>query len=495
MAGLTEGDHIDGGWRGSFGDFDGFGGGRSDMPDVKVTRGARRLLLIGIASLTLTAMPVPAIAQQLGPNELGVEEHQKGAEAGFMLISPQEQQYTYLVNLDGRSVHEWRTSTRAGLSQELLPNGDLLRAGNLEARGTFARGQGAGGRIEQLSWTGQTLWQHDFADDTQMQHHEIEAMPNGHVLAIVWEHKTAEEAIAAGRDPLLLPDDQLWPDTIVEYDPATDSVVWQWKVWDHLVQERDPSLPNYVSDVKSRPDRIDLNYVLNDENGEADWNHVNAVNYNPALDQIAISSRSFSEFWIIDHSTTTEEAAGAAGDLLFRYGNPKAYDGSGKRELFFQHDVGWIADDLPGGGHLMAFNNGAPKIREYSSADEIVPARAADGTYVRDEQHGGFVAKIERVYPKGDKGRFAAIVSSAQRMPNGNTVLSYGNIGHVTEVTPKGKVVWEYENPFTAVRPTSPGRTGAGFRIYPNWFFQTLRYPTDYPAFAGKDEQLYPQDR
>jgi Arylsulfotransferase (ASST) len=447
-----------------------------------------------ILAIALVLAPSLASAQQLGPDELGVEQKQRGVAPGFTLLAPLEQQYTYLIDDDGRSVHQWRTSTRPGLAEQLTPEGVLVRAGNLEQRGTFARGQGAGGRLEALSWDGRLLWQHDFADDTQMQHHDIEVMPNGHVLTLVWEYKTADEAIAAGRDPDLLPDDELWPDKVIEYDPATDSVVWEWRAWDHLVQEFDESKPNYVDDVKDRPERIDLNYVLNDENGDADWNHLNGIDYNPELDQIVVSSRSFSEFWIIDHATTTAEAAGPGGDLLFRYGNPKAYDGSGKRTLFFQHDVHWIDAGLPGAGHLLLFNNGAPKIRAFSSADEVVPTMDASGAYVHDDKTGGFEAEIERVFPRGDEGRFAAIVSGARRLPNGNTAITYGNLGHITEVTADGDVVWEYENPYSAVRPTSPGRTGAGFRIYPNWVFKTTEYPPDYPAFAGKDAQLYPED-
>ena len=455
----------------------------------------RRTIIAGVAVLVALLAPVSAQAQELGPRDRGVGVNAKDAAPGFMLLAPMEQQYTYLLNLDGQMVQQWRTTTRPGLSQQLLPNGDLVRAGNLELRGTFARGQGAGGRIEQLSWTGATLWQRDFADNEQMQHHEIEVMPNGHVLALVWERKTRDVALAAGRDPKLLPDGELWPDKVVEYDPVTDAIVWEWHVWDHLVQELDPTKPDYVDDVKNRPERIDLNYVLNDENGEADWNHLNGVDYNADLDQIALSSRSFSEIWIIDHDTTTSEAAGPAGDLLFRYGNPKTYDGTGKRALFFQHDVGWIEDGLPDAGKLMVFNNGAPKIRAFSSADEITPATTDDGTYLRDEQRGGFKATITRVYPQGERGRFAAIVSSAQRMPNGNTILTYGNLGHVTEVTANGKIVWDFENPYSAMRPTTPGRTGAGFRIDPNWVFQSTRYPPDYPAFDGRDAQLHPANR
>ncbi|MGC8644373.1 MAG: hypothetical protein ACP5XB_31305, partial [Isosphaeraceae bacterium] len=50
------------------------------------------------------------------------------------------------------------------------------------------------------------------------------------------------------------------------------------------------------------------------------------------LDQILLSVHSFSEIWIIDHGTTTAEAAthkggrsGKGGDLLYRWGNPQAY--------------------------------------------------------------------------------------------------------------------------------------------------------------------------
>jgi hypothetical protein len=428
---------------------------------------------------------------ELGPRDRGVTINTNDASAGFTLLAPLEQQYTYLVDLDGRVAHQWRTSTRPGLSQQLSRNGDLVRSGNLELRGAFARGQGAGGRIEQLSWTGRTLWRRDFADDQEMQHHEIDVMPNGHVLALVWERKTSQEAIAAGRDPKLLPDDELWPDKVVEYDSSTDRVVWEWRVWDHLVQEHDPDKPNFVADVKDRPERIDLNYVLNDENAEADWNHLNGVQYNAQLDQIVLSSRSFSEFWIIDHATTTAEAAGPAGDLLFRYGNPKAYDGTGKRTLFFQHDVGWIDDGMPGAGNLLLFNNGAPEIRTFSSADEVTPETDDNGSYVRDHQHGGFKATIKRIYPPDDKGLFAAIVSGAQRMPNGNTILTYGNLGRVIEVSPTGTIVWDFENPYDAVRPTTPGRTGAGFRIFPNWLFQSTRYSLQDAAFVGKETQLH----
>jgi hypothetical protein len=451
--------------------------------------------LVALVALTIGITGGTALAQDIGPEDLGVRAKAKSASPGYTLVAPFEQQYTYLVELDGRVAKTWRTGTRPGLSQQLTADGTLVRAGNLEQRGVFAAGQGAGGRIEALSWDGRTLWQKDFADDTQMQHHEIDVMPNGNVLAIIWERISRADAIAAGRRARALPDDELWPDKIVEYDPASGSVVWEWRAWDHLVQDRDPAKPNYAEDVSTRPDRIDINYLLNGEDGQADWNHLNGVDYNPERDEIVLSSRSFSEIWVIDHATTTDEARGAAGDLKFRFGNPVAYgDTKAKRQLFFQHDAEWIEPGLPGEGNILVFNNGAPEIREFSSGDEIVPELDANGDYVRNPR-GGFSAKVKRVYPKtedDDAGEFAAIVSSAQRLPNGNTLLAYGPQGRVVEVTPKGKVAWDYVNPYSALRPTSPRNSGAGFPIGANWFFQVDRYPSDYGAFAGREEQLAP---
>src|SRR5207245_6277174 len=97
-----------------------------------------------------------------------------------------------------------------------------------------------------------------------------------------------------------------------------------------------------------------------------DWTHINAVAYNADLDQIMLTVRAFSEFWIIDHSTTSAEAkghtggrGGKGGDLLYRWGNPQAYR-AGRMEdqrLFAQHDAHWIPRGRLGEGHVMVFNN------------------------------------------------------------------------------------------------------------------------------------------
>ncbi len=444
---------------------------------------------ISIALVALCALVLVVVAATSGNDgssgPRGLMTHRKGAFEGYTLYAPLELRRTVLIDMDGNVVHEWRTDTRPGLMQYLLEDGRLLRAGNLERKGTFAHGQGAGGRVELLDWDGTVQWRFDLASDDVMQHHDIQPLPNGNVLVLAWERKPAAEAIAQGRDPKLLPDRDLWPDSVVEYSPTAGRVVWEWHVWDHLVQDHDPTKANYGV-VADHPEKIDVNFVLPGNDGDEDWNHANAVTYNAATDEVMISSRSFSELWVIDHSTTTEEAAGPAGDLRFRVGNPAAY-GRGTaadQELFVQHDPEWIPAGSPGAGDITVFSNGLPKVRQYSTVEQIHPVMV-NGAYVLGDD-GRFAATVKRVFPTREADRrFAAIISSAQRLPNGNTLLAYGSLGDFLEAKPDGTIVWEYENPRYTVRKATPARTGAGFVIEPWWTFRIHRYAPDYPGLGA----------
>ena len=200
---------------------------------------------IAVVALVLAcASAAPAAATATGDQESakkprGLIVNTPAAAPGYTLYAPPlELQRTYLLARDGTVAHTWKTSTQPGLIQYLLPNGHLLRAGNLKTLGVWAEGRGAGGRIEQLDWDGKQVWKYDVADDNAMQHHDIEPLPNGNVLILAWERKTGAEALAAGRNPKLLSSKELWPEKIIEYSPASGTVVWEWHVWDHLVQEQ-----------------------------------------------------------------------------------------------------------------------------------------------------------------------------------------------------------------------------------------------------------------
>ena len=407
---------------------------------------------------------------------------QDGPNPGYTLFAPLGNNNAYLIDLDGHVVHQWRCDSEPGNATYLLNDGSLLRSAKVNNSTFDARG-GAGGKIQKYSWDGELVWDYSYSDENVYQHHDIEPMPGGNVLVIAWENKSREEAIAAGRDPNTV-GDALWPETIVEIKQdglRGGKIVWKWSLWDHVVQSHDKSKANF-GNPGDHPELVDLNFT---RNNNADWIHMNSVAYNERLDQIAMSARWFNEVWIIDHSTTTEEAAshaggkhGKGGDLIYRWGNPYAYfAGLPTDQIFYgQHDARWIPDSYPGGGNMTVFNNGGQRTpRNHSSADEFAPTMNEDGTYPLPS--AGPYGPPSLSWSYEDPGRFLSErISGAQRQPNGNTLICQGDGGRVFEVTKDGEIVWEKTT--AEVLPSQGPRGGSLFRA--------PRYPPEFPAFAGK---------
>ena len=284
-----------------------------------------------------------------------------------------------------------------------------------------------------------------------LSHHDVEPLPNGNVLLIAWEEKSIAEAIAQGRDPgLLAPFPFFLPDSIVEVQPTgptTGTVVWEWHVWDHLIQDHDPSKPNFGS-VANHPELLDFNYPpLIHRDG--DFNHVNGIDYDPIHDWIVISALQQNEIWIIDHSTTTAEAAGhtggrwgKGGDFLYRWGNPAAYRAGppSARQLWGQHDPRFIPPGVPGAGNLTVFNNGYAGLR--SAVYELDLPIDVAGNFILSP--GGAYGPSAPLWTYAPTGLFSSIMSSAERLPNGNTLVCSSNQKWIFEVTPSGQRVWEY---------------------------------------------------
>jgi len=311
------------------------------------------------------------------------------------------------------------------------------------------------------------------------------------------EKKTYEQAIAAGFDPRRLRDRELLSEFVVEVQPTPPRggrIVWEWHAWDHLIQDFDPKKPNY-GDPAAHPERI---YVHGSGRGiPAFWLHANSIDYNPQLDQIMLSIRGFNELWVIDHSTTTEEARGHTGgryghggDLLYRWGNPAAYRRGTRadRQLFQQHDAQWIERGLPGAGNILIFNNGLE--RGYSTIVELKPPIRADGRYqIAPSQPFGPEVPLWEYKAPNPSDFYSPEISGCQRLPNGNTLICAGTIGIFFEVTPQGETVWKYVNPVVRggilAQGEVPGLDHRGHQW--NAVFKIHRYPPDYPAFADKD--------
>jgi len=424
---------------------------------------------------------------------VGLFENDPEAYNGYTLFSPSVSSNTYLVDNCGRLVHSWAGGLLPGAATYLLENGDLLRAVRIGS--TFFTGGGIGGRIQQVDWDGNPVWSFDYASMDVHHHHDMAVLPNGNVLLIAWEAKSVTEAIAAGRDPSKL-GPELWPDHIVEVEPNGDTggnIVWEWHFWDHLIQDFDSSKANYGV-VADHPELLDINFLgsVTTLTGQ-DWIHCNAINYNAERDEIMLSSRHLNEIYIIDHSTTTEEAAGhtggnsgKGGDILYRYGNPQAYQRgeASDRKSFGQHDAQWIESGLPDEGKIMFYNNGIGRPQgAYSTVDVIEPPLDSSGKYIinpgeafgPDELFWTYIAS-----PPEDL--FSTNISGAHRLPNGNTLICEGASGSFIEVDSDGETHWFYKNPIGVGGPVTQGESSIFAAV-----FRAYRYGPTYAGFNGRD--------
>lgn len=411
---------------------------------------------------------------------------------GYTLFAPNSSGSTYLIDNCGYKINEWTSDHMAGMLAYLLPDGSIMRAGRVFA--SFSAG-GSGGIIEHFSWDNDLLWSYKIADDNQHQHHDIAPLPNGNVLIIAWDRKTAAEAIEAGRDPSSIGNNGVWYEKILELKPiGSDSaeIVWEWYLYDHLIQERDSTKSNFGV-VKDHPEKIDVNYriFMGPNPGSPDWFHMNAIDYNPELDQIIFSSRTLNEIYIIDHSTTTAEAAtgigglaGKGGDILYRWGNPQVYQRgtAADQKLFGQHDSQWI-DEGEHQGKVLIFNNGTGRPGgSYSSLERIIPPRIDLNYALEDSLAFGPEDTDWTFQGNGPTAFYSNRVSGAQALENGNTLICSGNQYRFFEIDPNDNLVWDYINPVNQFGPLTQGTTSASRDV-----FRAFRYSPSYSAFDNKD--------
>lgn len=427
------------------------------------------------------------LSSALGEQTVGLFYNTEDSYKGYTLFSPLFYNVTYLIDNDGMLLHSWESDYWPGAMAYLSEDGYLYRSILTEESPRFDE---FGGGVEKLDWDGNVIWRYMYDSDEHRQHHDICVLPSGNVLLLAWEHKSALEAIAAGRDPQVLDTGGIWPDHIVEVEPSGSSggnVVWEWHVWDHMVQNFDSTKDNFGS-VVGNPGLLSINYP--GYKSSVDWTHLNSASYNAGFDQIMLSSREFSEIWIIDHSTTTEEARGhtagkygKGGDLLYRWGNPLSYGYGSEEDQYLkqQHDAQWIADGLPGAGNILIFNNANLTV------DEIVPPVNEHGNYIGGAPWG---PQEPLWYYSISSRSLCNVMSGAERMPNGNTLIAYGPSGVFSEVKPDGEIVWSYVNPVTDKGPVKQGEI---VKKNPpmNQVYKIRRYPLDYPAFLNRD--LTPQ--
>ena len=380
---------------------------------------------------------------------------------GFALYNAQGDNTTYLIDENLNIAHTWTMSTECNYTVLLKDNGNLVRGtkNNVQTGGTnnSLNGAASAGRVQEFDPSGNIVMDFIYSSNDVLSHHDI-CLIGDNVLLTAWEVKTSAEINALGGSV----SSDKWPTHFVEV--ASDGngggqIVWEWHIWDHLIQDTDPSKPNYGV-ISDNPQLIDINMITQGGGGGGgpgggggDWFHVNGVDYNEDLDQIAFSSRFASEIYIIDHSTTTAEAAshsggnsGMGGDILYRWGNPSNYNMSGSQTIpDAVHDVRWITDDgRPNGGFLQIFNN-----KGVSSSQSTVDG--IDAPVDPNNPYKYYRANGQAFGPTSYSTRYVCAYSApgqsaSDRMYNGNIFVNasggQGGAGVMYEVDQNGNIVW-----------------------------------------------------
>jgi len=403
------------------------------------------VMLITVVLFTMTIFNSGVLSQNVENLMLPLPLDRK---EGHFLYTPYHSTTTYLINETGVVNHTWNSTYYPRYDSYMGDNGSIY----------LAISSGNGG-VQKIAYDGTILWEYHYTRDSSYATHDITLLPNGDFIIIMQDIKSHVQAIWAGRDPNTV-GNQFYPNMLIQVHqtgPTSGDIVWEWHVWDHLIQDFDASKDNY-GNVSQHPELADINF---DQPWVTGWPYFTSVDYNPRFDQILISAHNFDEVWVIDHSTTTDEAAsheggiyGHGGDLLYRWGNPQTYnrgDASDKK-LYFQHQSCWIKPGLPGAGNILVFSNGVTRPGgTISSADEFTPDVDNEtgeyylppgGTYGPDNLTWQYMLPANL---------YSYYFGGAQRMLNNNTLICSGWNGVFIEVTPDKQIVWTYDNPYPSL--------------------------------------------
>ncbi len=387
---------------------------------------------------------------------------------GYTIISPNTGTNTYLIDMEGNVVHTWDTEYRPGLYAEILPNGNIVRGYRTKDLVPFG---GAYTGIQELDWNGKVVWEFKIESKDRTLHHCFKRLENGNTLLLTWSRKTIAEAEKKGRMKGTIPardsreDDgikwgEFWPDSIIEVD-KNGKEVWQWNMWDNIGEGND---------------KLNINYFLPTDNyyRSSDWSHCNSLDYIPETNQIILCSRNFGEIFLINKAT---------GKIEYRFGNPTTHNSkaikpswcqAGDQQLFGPHNATWLGDNK-----ILIFDNGWQN-----------PEKNRSRAVIFDIKQNKIIWEYKAV---NMNGFYSAYQGAAQKLPNGNILITSTNTGHMIEVTctDKPEVVWEYISPWVGDTPrallTEEDGTNGGHNIMKNYTHRSYRYSSEYNGLIGKD--------
>ena len=359
-------------------------------------------------------------------------------DGNYILVNDAKANRVYLMNKEAKLLYEWSLSNNIGNDVILLPDGNLLAA--LEADLPKIQIGGKGGKIQLIKPNSSVIWEYIFSSIEGETHHDIEMLPNGNILAMVWSSLTTEESNQIG----YIKDEGIFVESIIEINPTTNEIVWDWNSLDHIVQDQDDLKPKYGK-ISENPNLIDINYIPRNNleiEVKGDIMHANAISYDKENDVILLSVNSYSEVWFIDHSTTKEEAAGhvggnygKGGDLIYRLGNPETYQNTEGIRLFHNNHFPNLlqGEDY---GKLLIFSNGND-IKQSTVYELKLPEIYELDSDVSNEP--------VITWSFTDPELYSSKVSGAVPLENGNILITEGDYGF-WEVTREQEVVWKFQS-------------------------------------------------
>ncbi len=400
-----------------------------------------------------------------------------------------------LIDMNGAAVQLWKGLH--GLPNTLLPGGFVMGAtGERPAQYGYQDLRD----LVQVDWDGEIVWRFDryeYIEDPgeeprwmARQHHDFqrEGCPVGYYVpgmeprtdggnTLVLCHKNT-------RNPEIT-EKTLLDDTFVEVDWDGD-ICWEWVASEHF-----ESL-GFSEEARNTLHRIPN--MREAGGGMADWLHINAMSYlgpNRWYDQGDERFHPENIIWSSRQANIVAVTRKETGELVWKIGPD--YDRTPEEKklgwLMGIHHAHLIPRGLPGEGHLLVFDNGgwagygapnpgAPRgfnnaLRDYSRVLELDP-RTLDIVWQFTP------AELGLVYPLDYSRFYSPFISSAQRLPNGNTLVTEGSDGRVLEVTASHEIVWEYISPYWGKR-TNMNMVYRAFRVPYVWVPQ-LDAPRETPV-------------
>jgi hypothetical protein len=341
------------------------------------------------------------------------------AYPGYTLFAPiTGTGQVYLIDLGGEVVHQWNLPHPPGAYGYLLPNGTLFYSGktgeNIEGVPWWFKG----GVILEADPAGRVLWEQRHSDH----HHDARKLANGNILVLALEPipPALTAKVKGGLPGTEWKNGAMLADVVREVTP-NGATVWTWHAYEHL----DPEV-----DIITANDRRE------------EWTHANAVG-ELADGNVIVSFRNLSTVVIVSRRTS---------EIVWKLG-PEV--------LSHQHHPNEIAN-----GNILIFDNGTARRDVALNFSRVIEV---------DRSTKRIVWQYIDTPPHNF---YSPYISGAQRLPNGNTLITEGNYGRLFEVTPAGEIVWEYVNPHFGPQQITKDASPA-VRGEQNSVFRSFRYGLD----------------